>query len=67
MSEQNKFRSCRAARLLEYYADLAGEIGESPDVLITDVLADLQHLAARERIDFDQVLQMARMHFEAEQ
>jgi hypothetical protein len=59
-------RADRVKRLLEHYADLAGGIGEPNETLLIELLADAMHFARRERIDFNEVLHMAEMHFEAE-
>ncbi len=52
---------------LEAYRDANpdGE-GESVEELLTDLLADLLHLAKREDVDVYRVLFMAQQHFEEE-
>lgn len=38
-----------------------------PETLITDLMADLMHLAVRKELDLDRIQRLADMHFSAEQ
>ncbi len=70
----NTIRSARAAETLEAYVSAKGEDFEASTVEITDLIADLLHLAAHYAAEdggeaeayVDQSLRLARMHFDAE-
>lgn len=58
----------RARGALDYYSENSGSGYSEPDeTIVTDLLADLMHLAAEDgEFDFDDALDSARMHFSAE-
>jgi hypothetical protein len=45
---------------------MAAKVCDTKPDFVTDVLADLMHYCERERIDFENHLRIARMHFEVE-
>ena len=57
----NGLRAARADRVFRQYVSDC-EAAER----LTDLLCDLQHLAHRERWDFDDALSLSQMHFNAE-
>ena len=71
--QQRKDNADRAARGNEALQSYIREHGEGDDhTTLTDLLADLMHLAEDRHddrdcpLDWDDALRMARMHFEAE-
>jgi hypothetical protein len=61
VTQTNGMRADRAANVFQRYeSDYQGT------ERLTDLLADLQHLAHREGWDFERALTSARMHFDAE-
>lgn len=54
--------------LLKYSIAKEGgeELYDIPESVLTDILADLMHYAARESIDFNRCLDQATGHYEAE-
>ena len=66
----NETRADRAHEALRQYVEAAGEAFEQNSSEISDLIADLLHLAARwDQGDdpIDSTLRLARMHFDAEQ
>jgi len=61
MTQTNGMRADRAARAFQQY-----ESDYEEEEKLSDLLADLQHLAHREGWDYDDALRAARMHFDAE-
>lgn len=65
----NRDRAERARTVLQAYIEDRGEVFENSSSEITDLIADLLHLAADLDEGFDPIestLRLARMHFEAE-
>jgi hypothetical protein len=65
----NRDRAVRARTVLQAYIEDRGEVFENSSSEITDLIADLLHLAADLDEGFDPIestLRLARMHFEAE-
>src|ERR1051325_6359809 len=76
MTLSNAIRAARAHNALRTYVEARGEVFENSREDITDLIADLLHLLARDHIAAappagDEVIQaildMARMHFDSEQ
>lgn len=63
MSDNNE-RADRARQTLWYYADYSD--GELCDSTVVDLLTDLMHLCREDGANFNELLQMARVHYEAE-
>lgn len=62
----NEQRAEWAAASLSTFAQEAGMENEDKQTQLTDLLADLQHLAARDGLDFAQALRMGAQHYEEE-
>jgi hypothetical protein len=65
----NRDRADRARTALQAYIEARGETFENSSSEITDLIADLLHLAADLDEGFDPIestIHLARMHFEAE-
>ena len=65
----NRDRAERARNALHAYIEARGEAFENSSSEITDLIADLLHLAADldEGVDpIDSTIRLARMHFDAE-
>ena len=64
----NKDRAERADHILRLYAELEGSEAYEDDsaALLTDLLADLMHWAEEEELDFQDQLESAKGHYEAE-
>jgi hypothetical protein len=54
------------AYCIEKYGSLDSPDND-PETLITDLMADLMHLAMYKELDLDRILRVAAMHFNAEQ
>lgn len=52
--------------VIHAYASGVGLVGEESETKLADLLADLQHWATREKVDFDECLALARRHYNAE-
>lgn len=69
LTPTNAERANRAERVLIAYAMLEGRIDEldpMAETLVSDLLADLMHYAGTCRLDFHRCIEVALMHFEAE-
>ena len=67
VKHSNLDRACRAERLVRHYSRTPGYSGEADhEADITDLLADLRHFCAGNRLDFDDIVRKSRLHFEAE-
>jgi hypothetical protein len=74
MSTSNETRAQRAADALEAYVAAKGEVFEACTDEITDLIADLLHLAARYAAEdsgnveayVEKALRCARLHFDVE-
>jgi hypothetical protein len=62
----NKDRAGWAHEALRRFGEITGVGDEDLKTQISDLVADLMHLAKIESVDFDDVLDSARMHYEAE-
>ncbi len=63
----NHLRAARAERLVRHYSRTPGFSGKADwEADITDLLADLRHFCARGRLDFDEMVQRSRHHYNAE-
>jgi hypothetical protein len=76
MTPSNASRAARAQNALQTYVEAKGEVFENSREEITDLIADLLHLLARDHVAkapptaddvIDSTLDLARLHFEAEQ
>lgn len=68
-SPSNAERASRAEHLLIFYAYREGrsdELSSSEETVLTDLLADLMHYAHSMRMDFQNCIDVAQMHFDAE-
>lgn len=70
LSKINKERACRANHVLHFY--IAEERGESfcsdqTEYDMADLLADFRHYCDVQGVDFNEVLERANKHYEAEQ
>ncbi len=65
-SEQRAAWAAKA--LLQYAIDKEGgeELYDEAELVLSDLLADLRHYAARESIDFKTCIDRAEMHYDAE-
>lgn len=61
--EMNDARADWAATALQCFQE---ETGSEDDTALIDLLCDLMHWCDRNDGDFDQSLQLARMHYDAE-
>lgn len=61
----NELRADRARRALNAYLETKGE-SDTDEADITDLIADLLHLAAAEEIDTEPILRVAEINFESE-
>jgi hypothetical protein len=52
---------------IEAYQKRVGDYGTDRKTLMVDILADLMHFARRHCISLEDALDMARVHFEAEE
>lgn len=59
----NLERADRGQAVVDFYGHLPGA---DPDAVMTDMLADLMHYCAVEKMSFYEALQSAQMHFNAE-
>lgn len=66
MLNTNSQKADAAAALAETHADATGNINDSMDAWLGDLLTDIQHLCKREEIDFAQVVRVSEMNFQAE-
>jgi len=65
--KENTKRATRAAKTVKAHTVLTGG-GDGLQTDMVDLIADLMHLAARKNLDFDDdVLRIARDHFQAEE
>jgi len=65
-SPTNEVRALWGQVTLQYYVPLVGDQGEPTDWQMVDLLADLMHFGRREKLDFDNILDRARRHFDTE-
>lgn len=63
--EENVERSTRGGAALDAYRDQYDN-GEPDNDVLSDLLADLMHYAAGEKLDFHERLATAQMHYNAE-
>ena len=66
MSITNRERAKRAAQTLETYKRVYAAPGYDTQEALTDLIADLLHLARAKKLDPEKVLAMAQYHFESE-
>lgn len=69
MSKTNEARAERGRRLLEYHQItlLEEEFDEDIDKCgVASLLADIRHLCAEERIDFDAAVTLSEIHYNEE-
>lgn len=66
--EANRDRSMWAEAAARYFADLTGLDwdADEPETAISDLLADLMHLADSLSLDFDSMIYRARNHYDEE-
>ena len=64
---RNGERASRAERTVRHYSRVSGYKGE-PDYEadVTDLLTDLQHFCASAGLNFDELYETSRRHYEAE-
>lgn len=67
----NATRRDRANRLRAHYAEIKMEVNDEDETELSDMLADMFHLAVSESKDdteevCDRIVRVARMHFDAE-
>ena len=63
--EMNKDRANRGSHIIDAYRYMYEEWSNDAEVL-TDILADLLHCTSQQTLSFDECLESARAHFEAE-
>lgn len=61
--EMNDARTSWAQAALRSFQQ---ETGSEDDTALVDLLCDLMHWCDRNAVDFEQCLQLARLHYEAE-
>jgi hypothetical protein len=66
IQEENEDRANRAQAALNAYDETWGGHDGSTEEQIIDLIADLNHLARREGVDFAVVLRCAQLHVNAE-
>ena len=66
MGPTNEDRAEWALLAVESFRHVVNMGGEDLDTVISDLLADLRHLADSEDLDFEEMLQWAYAHYEAE-
>lgn len=68
--DANEAREERGRRLLSAYVHIQNETRDADEeddqVWLTDMLADLRHWAAAEKLDFDRALATSQIHFNCE-
>ena len=63
----NARRAMRAERTVRHYSRTPGFRGKADwEADITDLFTDLRHFCARGRLDFDEMVQRSRHHYNAE-
>lgn len=67
MEATNEMRAEWAQKAVDAFAIATGIQNEDPETQISDLLADLMHLATSEGLDFRGLLDRARGHFEEEE
>ena len=67
MTLTNADRAEFARSTVQVFAGETGETGEPLETQVCDLLANLMHLCAEERIPWEQVQTMAEIHFNTEQ
>lgn len=65
----NDDRADSAQAALDAFAEAArmAEAGETTETLLRDLLTNLRHLCAREKVDFANAVAMSQFHFSAEE
>lgn len=63
---QNKRKAQLARAAVTHFEQASKSKGEPMETLITDLLADLMHLADAEKEDFNDLLRRAHYHYEHE-
>jgi hypothetical protein len=66
MDGERMNRATNASRAVSYYANLVGNNNETVRTSVVDLLADLMHLSYIASFDFEDVLDLATMHYEDE-